>query len=315
VTNRLKQTALFLLKYAIGLSLLIWIVRKVNPQKVADILFHLPPLTLLQVELLSLCGLAVQFYLWRYLIRRHSDHHTLRDLVASFFAGFALRLMIPGGHAEISKVFLLPGRKRGKIIAFGAEKFFQTLFKIIFISLALLFIFPQKRLLLGAVGAAGILVYLFLPKILHGTKMKDFQEKEVSYYPVFLVSLMLTIPMLLIIALQYYLLLQSVGTISLFRSLLVATFIWGAGLIPISISGLGVRENLAVYFLGLYGISGSAAVGVSLLVFVINVILPALAGLVILFLRRKELGGAGSEIKAMTQRVWHRKKNPRPDGK
>jgi len=307
VTERLKSSLLFLIKYAIGLGLLFWILHRVDAHRVWATLRSIPAGTLFVLELLSLCGLLFQFILWRFLVSQHSERHDIRDLLASFLAGFAFRLMLPGGHAEVSKVFLLKGRRRGKVMAFGAEKFFQTLFKIIFISLALMVIYPQKKLLLITLSLAGVFVFLFLPHLLHTEKWQNFQEKEVAYHRVFRWSLMLTIPGFLIIAGQYYLLLLNMAPIKWTEAVLVTTFIWGAGLIPISISGLGVRENLAVYFLGLYNVPSATAVGASLLIFTINVIVPAIAGVIIIIRRRHQLGNARGEVYSFFNRVLRKK--------
>ncbi len=93
-------------------------------------------------------------------------------------------------------------------------------------------------------------------------------------------------------------------TLSLSDTLLTAIFIWGAGLIPISVSGLGVREGFAVYFLGRLGIGAPVAVGVSLLVFSLNVLLPAFIGLIFIFRRRKVLREAGVNIKEATRTLY-----------
>ena len=81
-------------------------------------------------------------------------------------------------------------------------------------------------------------------------------------------------------------------------------FIWGSGLLPISVSGLGVRENLAVFFLAKYGIPAYAAVGASLFIFFINAIIPALIGLYFIIKRRHDLRDAEGTIKSVTKSIY-----------
>jgi len=75
-------------------------------------------------------------------------------------------------------------------------------------------------------------------------------------------------------------------------------------LLPISVSGLGVRENLAVFFLAKYGVPAYAAVGASLFIFFINAILPALIGLVFVIKRRQDLRDAQGAIKSVTRSIY-----------
>ncbi len=50
-------------------------------------------------------------------------------------------------------------------------------------------------------------------------------------------------------------------------------------LLPISFGDLGVREATSIYFLSKYGIADVVAFNSSLLLFTINMIIPALVGL------------------------------------
>ncbi len=273
-----------------------------------EILLSVPPETFLFVLLFALLNLSIQFRLWKYLIESHSHHYRLKDLLPSFFAGFALRMMIPGGHAEVTKIFLLQGRKRGKIIAFGVEKGFQTALKVVLISFVLPIVFPEYSFLLWGLGSLVVLGFLVLPLILKKERFQKHQEKEVGYYNIFLTSLIHSLPIFACITLQYFFLLNQSFEVSLFQTGIVTVFIWGAGLIPISVSGLGVRENLAVFFLAQYSVPGAAAVGISLLVFFINAIIPAIAGVFIIMKRRHDIKEAGGEIKRITKSVYKKGK-------
>ena len=82
-----------------------------------------------------------------------------------------------------------------------------------------------------------------------------------------------------IMAGQYYLLLNKVNDISFLNTVHTVIYLWAAGVIPISISGLGVREGLAVYFFSTHGIPNAYAIATSLFLFVVNQIIPALAGI------------------------------------
>ncbi|MCB0283404.1 MAG: flippase-like domain-containing protein [Calditrichaeota bacterium] len=305
----LKNRLIFAAKYLIGFILLAWILARVDRQNMVSILLSVNAGTLLNVLILALINLFLQFRLWKFLVESHSVNFQIKDILPSFFAGFAFRLMIPGGHAEITKIFLLPGPKRGKAIAFGIEKFFQTVFKIVLVLIALPIVLPEYQFIL--LSSAGLLLagFIILPFYLKNERFSRFQEKNVSYKRIFLAAFLHTVPIFLSLALQYHILLNDSFSISFFETSIVTVFIWGAGLIPVSVSGLGVRENIAVLLLAKYGVPGAGAVGISLLLFFINAILPAIAGVFIIIRRRNDIKGAGGEIKKVTKNIIENRKN------
>ena len=108
----MKQWILFIVKIVIGIAIVAWILMQVDQTKFANYYLTMQARDLFFVILLSLISLWIQFMRWKYLLRQYSDSFEQHDLIPSFFAGFTFRLMIPGGHAELSKVFLLPGRNQ-----------------------------------------------------------------------------------------------------------------------------------------------------------------------------------------------------------
>lgn len=306
--DTIKNKLIFILKYSVGIFLLFWIISRVNRDTLVDTITNLTFFNIVVILLIALVNLTIQFRLWKFLVESHSRHFDLKDLLPSFFAGFAFRLMIPGGHAEFSKVFLMRGRKRGKVIAFGIEKFFQTILKIVLVALAIPVVFPEYKVSLLTVAFVIIIAVSVLPFVLKKERFAKHQEKDVSYTRIFLLSLVHSIPIFLTIALQYYYLLKLFYNVSFFQVIIVTVFIWGAGIIPISVSGLGVRENLAAFFLAQYNVPGASAVAISLFVFFINAIIPAMIGVISILKRRHEIKDAGIEIKNITKSVYNRRK-------
>lgn len=299
----LKNKFLFIIKYCIGFLLLGWILWRVDRKEMVRTLLHFKAETLLLIFILAALNISAQFLRWRYLIERHSVHFRYKDLLPSFFAGFAFRLMVPGGHAEITKVFLLPGQKRGKVVAFGIEKFFQTYIKLIFVLLVFPVFYPAYRWPVWLLAAVGILAYFFLPALWNLKFMERFREKELRYQRIFFHTLLYSLTIYCCLIAQYYVLLNETGVISVWNTVLAVTMIWGSALLPISVSGLGVRENTAVFFLALFNISAAAATGIALLIFFINIILPALIGGIFIFRRRKELKEAGGALKTAAKTI------------
>jgi len=302
--EQIKNKLLFVFKYLIGLILLGWILARVDRTQMILTLTNISLPVLGAILSVAVLNLLSQFLRWRFLVDNHSNHYNKKDLIPSFFAGFAFRLIIPGGHAEITKVFLLPGRKRGKVVAFGIEKFFQTYIKFILILIALPPVFPEYQISLWSLAGIGIVAYFFFPLIFRLSIMKQFQEKKINYNLIFIRTLLYSLAIFGCLILQYFILLNEFHNIGIWGTVLTVIFIWGAGLLPISVSGLGVRENLAVFFLARFGIPDYVAVGTALFIFFINSIIPAIIGLIYNIRRRKDLHDAKGTIKTVTKSIF-----------
>lgn len=321
--EQIKKKLIFVLKYFVGLALLVWILLQIDRKQMLLALATIPMDVVLPIILIALLNILGQFLRWKFLVEKHSNHYQKNDLLPSFFAGFAFRMMVPGGHAEITKVFLLPGQKRGKIVAFGIEKFFQTYIKFVFVVLALPLVFPQYRIFSWTIAGVAIAAYFFLPVIFRLSYLKQLQEKEINYNLIFVRTLLYSLAIFACLIVQYYILLNEFHSIGLGDSILAVIFIWGSGLLPITVSGLGVRENIAVFFLTRHEIPAYAAVAASLFIFFINLVIPALIGLFFIYKRRKDLNDAPAALRMATKTIYesgiqringkYRKFNKKPD--
>ena len=307
--NLIKEKLTFILKYFIGLALLIWILSRIDRQQMLHTLLQVKLSILVIILGLAVLNLSNQFLRWKFLVEQQSSDFNPADLLPSFFAGFTFRLLLPGGHAEISKVFMLPGKKSGKVMAFAIEKFFQTYVKTILVLAGLPFLFPQLKWLFWLIVIGLLLIYPFLPLLSRIHLFRKFQEKEVNYHPIFFRALLHSLGVFVCLILQYFILLNSVAEIKLSSTFLAVIYIWGSGLIPVSISGLGVRENIAAYILPRYGVPASTAVGLSLLIFIINAIIPALIGIIFIQHRQHHFKDARETFKSVTNKIYkHGKK-------
>lgn len=306
----IKQKIIYVAQICIGLALVIWILKQVDREQFIEYFKSLSLVSLLIIPALSCFGLYIQFRRWKYLVERYSKHFNLRDLLPSFFAGFTFRLLIPGGHAEFSKIFLLPGKKRGKVLAFGMEKFSQTLIKILALLIVLPLTFPDYKVYSIFVFLLIIIGYFLFPRI---PILKNLQEKDVNYHRVIGMNLVFALGIFIIMGLQYYVLLNQVDSVSLLATYHTSVYLWSAGLVPISVSGLGVREGFAVYFFNFYGVSAAHAVATSLFLFTVNTIFPALVGAYYIYRNRAYFGELKDSIKSTREIITSIRSNKRGD--
>jgi uncharacterized membrane protein YbhN (UPF0104 family) len=308
--SRIKQKIVYVSQICIGLVLVTWILLQIDKEQFLQYFKNLSFVTLVTILILSGIGRYIQFRRWKYLVERYSLHFNLGDLLPSFFAGYAFRLLIPGGHAEFSKIFLLPGKKRGKVLAFGMEKFAQALIKILALLFVLPITFPELKIYSIFILLLLIIGYFLFPKI---PILKNLQEKDVNYHRVIGMNLVFAFGVFIIMGLQYYLLLNQVDKISLIATYHTSVYLWSAGMVPISVSGLGVREGLAVYFFNFYGVSAAHAVATSLFLFTINTIFPALVGAIYIYRNRACFGDLKDSIKSTREILASIRSNKRGD--
>lgn len=308
--SRIKQKIIYAVQICIGLALVIWILMQVDREQFIEYFKSLSFVSLVIIAALSCIGLYIQFRRWKYLVERYSKHFNLRDLLPSFFSGFTFRLLIPGGHAEFSKIFLLPGKKRGKVLAFGMEKFAQTLIKILALLIVLPLTFPDYKVYSIFVLLLIIIGYFLFPRI---PILKNLQEKDVNYHRVIGMNLVFALGIFIIMGLQYYILLNQVDSVSLLATYHTSVYLWSAGLVPISVSGLGVREGFAVYFFNFYGVSAAHAVATSLFIFTVNTIFPALVGACYIYRNRAYFGELKNSIKSTREIIASIRSNKRND--
>ena len=291
----------FILKYFIGIFLLAWILWRVDRRQLLETILSIDIKTISAVLFLSATVITLQYQRWKFLVKANSINYNHKDLLPAFFAGFAFRLMLPGGHAEITKVFLMPGKKSGKVLAFGLEKFLETYFKFLLVIAAIPYLFTSYRAL-WYLTAAGVIALFFLPYLLRSKLVQRFHEKETEHNKLVTLTLLYSAIVFLGLSIEYYVLLNGSYNITFFNTMITVVFIWGAGLIPISVSGVGVRENVAVFLLAKYSIPDSSAVGFSLLIFFLNTIIPAAVGAFFIYKKRSHLNDVKEAVKNAYQK-------------
>jgi uncharacterized protein (TIRG00374 family) len=86
-----------------------------------------------------------------------------------------------------------------------------------------------------------------------------------------------------ILVLQMFYFIHAFGEITLFHTFIgTSAMMFVKSCLPISLGDLGIREAGSVFFFSKFGISQAAALNASLLLFVVNVLLPSICGTIFL---------------------------------
>ena len=270
----------FFLKIAIAGTILWLIFRKINLNEVLSgfLDIKLPALVLLVIT--TLLKLTIQSTNWNYCLKINGDYQPIRgEVLRSFFIGTALRFLLPGGHGTFGKAYYLSNSKKATLISVGIEKFLQTWIALFTGSIAAAFFYRQLPLalrlgLVVVIGALPWLLYLF-SRISKNEKVGGYSG---NYLKIILPFAALQTAFIFITVVQYYLVISHFLEIGFIDMVVVVPLILLGNVIPISYAGLGVRESFAIHLLATYQVNSEIAVTASLFVFLLNSILPALAG-------------------------------------
>jgi hypothetical protein len=285
VKQRIQKIFFYFLKVCIS-AILIWMaIRRVEPENLWGYAKSLPIHLLVLTVLGTIVNLFLQFVRFRFIIVECRHDISTLELVKVFFMGFAFRLTVPGGHGEAAKMLFIPGKTRNRVTAYMIEKVTISAVILFLFGPAVAYLFPQHTgfLLFSLIPITGaVILYVLKEKKwikkweLHGTRYKRIAAK----------TALLTLGIYMVFIFQYWILLR-LFSIDWFTVSAVCIIAMGAAALPISVSGLGIRENTTAWLLSDFGVPLAVGVGVPLMVFVLNVLFPALIGGVILLTHKK----------------------------
>ena len=303
------KRALIMFKVMIAIIVITMLVRRISADELktafleAQIGWIVPALLLLSLNLFF------QFRRWELLVRHVAPQVPSRQILASLLSGITLGFITPGRIGEFGRAFFIAGADWPKLLGLTLLDKCYAFLTLLFLGLLGTLPILKKEVdlfiwlpLLSIATAFFALLFVLLlhPPYLAGL-VKKFRKhwqkhKKISQIvssleqvpPKLAVYIsLLALGQVLTYLMQFYLLIRAFAPLSLFRGLqaLMAT-LWVKTMLPISIGDLGVRESAAIYFLGELHVPPAAAFDGSLLLFFINVLLPALIGLVLLLRRR-----------------------------
>jgi len=292
----------------LGLLILVWIFRRFH---LTSAVFHLPPHPVWTAALFLLpLNLWFQYQRWRTLVLSVDREIPHSLLFASFLEGISAGLLTPGSFGEHLRVVKLgEGRRTALLTTSVLDKFLGgTVTSLAGLAASVVLILQRRPAgtgwYLGLCGAGLLFYLLLLFLVLRGPLRRRFLRKlrlerfallqrveetlrNLSagdlFRALFRAALFYATFML-----QFLLIMWSITghTVwSIFPQLAAMMFLKGR--VPISWGDLGVRELLTTWLLAGRGIDQAQAVQGSLLLFAMNILLPALLGVLVFMLRRR----------------------------
>ena len=296
-TSRRENIGL-ILRALLAVVLLIVLFQFVDLSGVGAAFSRAQPAYLLGALALVFANIGLQMAKWRYFVRLVNPANSNMEIAASLLFGISLGTITPGQLGEfggralrhrslpagsVVGLTLVDKLQMMCILGIGGATSLVLLYRpplivgiviISLVSLAGIFLFFSSMSLVG-------LVNRLKPTLLEHRLLKEFFESiGIFKHKDLLVSLILSVLFYGVLFAQMYLLVNAFEIVSPAAAFLgFAAMMFSKSLIPISLGDLGVREATSVYFFSLCGVAASTSLSAALLLFVFNILLPSVVGL------------------------------------
>lgn len=305
-----------IIKYLIAAGLLVFIIIKVKPAEIIDALESADYKYILFALILLIVNIYLQYAQWKAVSITLDVEKKSKNIIRSLFYGFAGGAFTPVRVGEyFGRAAALKHVSAGKVTAATFVDKIFTLIIILFTGTFAALAFTHYYMQTGVYFSGTVLVILFLLSFLFAFLLNspDFwyesllnrigRENRVGKFLAHLkiikkIDKKLTVKLLLIagfkffiIIAQYALLVEAFTNTPGFLHLLWAGILvmYSKTIIPsVSVADLGIREGASVYFISKMGGAGPAGFNASILIFVINLIIPAAIGFVMMMRRRHD---------------------------
>ena len=298
-TKRRKSIIKLLLQGLFAAVLLVVLFQFVSLVDVTQALLAAKPEYIAGAALLMFVNIGLQIAKWRYFVRLVDPSATNLETAASLLFGITLGAITPGQIGEFGgRALHHTSISAGTLIGLTLVDKVQMMCIMGISGVASLVVLFQCGPIIGTISiVVSMFLFLFiffklnaLKRVTQRFKFSFFERPSIqdllSAVSIFrlrdlLASFGLSAGFYMIIYLQMFFLLNAFSPVHMADAYLgFAAMMFLKSLVPISLGDLGIREAGSVYFYALRGIANATALNASLLLFVINILLPSLIGLI-----------------------------------
>ena len=249
-------------------------------------------LELRSLALALFCFLVLLFlraYKWHRLMAA-AGKGPLRQSLRALFGGFALALIIPGRLGELGRCVFVRADERAQVALLTIfDRLLDYWALLTFVCVSLFFLAPRPAAVFGvAVWLALLPVVMGFPTLVSGLSKFAWNSRHFRrYFTGAAVEMpMVPTPRFALLGLgamwvelaAFFFLLRAFFPTEFSTVLATYPYIVLAGGLPVSFSGVGVREGAAALLLSRYAVPSAAAVDASLVWFGLAMLLPAALG-------------------------------------
>jgi len=302
-TFLLHPVVLFILKVIVSLSLLFILLYYIDFRTVFISLSNAKLHFLILGFLLVAANTGIHFLRWRFLLRLIAKDITNEEALISLLVGFTAGFFTPAQVGEFAgRIASHPSLRKSHVLGMSVIDRLYMLaltlitgigaFALFFSSYMTLYWSPWYGIVAVIIIVATLLIVLhpqYAKKLLSIVPQKIRKHRLYNIIDVMenqfhniqgRTLFLLTSALYAVIVIQYYIFSIAFEPVSFFDSAICSSSVYfvKAVLLPISIGDLGVRESAAVFFFSRVGVSAASAFNASLCMFLANIVLPSIAG-------------------------------------
>jgi len=294
----------FSIKIIVAAAVMMLLIKRVQVEEIISA-FRSARISLIVLALLLLIpNIYLQYFKWRYLVRLLKPGVANLEVLQSLFAGFTFGFITPGRLGEFGRAFFIKDCSWVKLLGVSAiDKLFSLSIVVFWGAIGLMFFIGRR---LDMYTFVPMIVFIFIALLviyyilLHPSVIKSFlysiniilpfREKikllmsslDNFHKPQAFRLLFLNLCFFCVFLFQYCLLACAFEPTHFpIIFLALSSVMLVKSMLPISIGDLGIRESAAVFFLGKIGLAESTAFNASILLFLINLVIPSMIGLVL----------------------------------
>jgi uncharacterized membrane protein YbhN (UPF0104 family) len=305
-----RKLAFFALKIFVAVLMLTILVRRMSFERLFEALSLANNRYIFLAFILLFWNIYLQFLKWELVVYRENASVKKRHVLFSLFVGLALGLVTPGRVGDFGRAFFIKNVEWARLLGLLMVDKLITLAVLYLLGIIGLSHFISMRMhpfvwlpiFMMTIGLVLLfLIFLLRPEILrsiisryhrflsrYGAIEKFMTGIELATPWLTMRLLAITVVHTMTYCSQFVFLMLAFHKIPLIDGFLSAfAIMFTKSLLPLAIGDLGIRESASVYFLGQFGVSDVAAFNASFLLFVSNILLPSLVGLVLLIIKRQ----------------------------
>jgi len=301
------------LKIGVALALLAVMFYTLKPRPIWEALQSARFQYVIFAALLMPINIILQERKWAYLVRLVKPDAAFSETFGSLLGGFAFGIVTPGRIGEYGRSLLIKGADPLNLVGLTVIDKFYNLGCTAAAGIPALFTLPwalhlaRGYLLIGLItllliGDLLLLYFALDPRpvrsLIYAAQLMLPRGKRIAQliggldrfaFPQARITLAWTLAHYAVFLMQFYLLINAFSPLEFMPAARgAAAILLTKSALPIAIGGLGLDQLVSVQFLSQFGVTPESAFYASLLLFVINVALPAAAG--VMFVGRLQLG-------------------------
>lgn len=293
----MKSNLIRVIKVVITILLLALLFSKVNVREVINAFTQVNLFWLAGSIVIGIAMVLVRWLKWHLIVKAGLEQADHRETFASLLGGMTFALVTPARVGELSRVAFLSGSRTEASGLVFVDRFIDLSVILIFGTIGMSVVLGREQLPLLLPLIAFFIIGIFKldfflslgSRLIPFKKLKDLVVTASAglrrLTPADLATnFALTLLLTTLDIISFYMLVRALGGDNFKAVVFVFPLIMLTNLLPITISGVGVRENTAVWLFAKFAVTSTVAFNATFISYLLNSLAPALCG--IYFFRR-----------------------------